>query len=105
MRVTITLALDTLRRRRRLLFLGREQEDGSVSLGEERLILLAALRSLPRRQREVVVMRYLVDMSERETSQALGIAPGGVKRHAYRGLGALRSILGPDSQEALRALG
>jgi DNA-directed RNA polymerase specialized sigma24 family protein len=45
-------------------------------------------------------LRYLADLSESETAQALGIAPGTVKVHAHRGLAALRSRLGPVDLEA-----
>lgn len=60
----------------------------------ERLELMAALRSLPRRQREVVALRYLADMPEAAVVAALGCAPGTVKVHAHRGLAALRRRLG-----------
>jgi RNA polymerase sigma factor (sigma-70 family) len=56
----------------------------------ERDELVHALRQLPTRQREVVILRYLADLSERDTALALGCTPGTVKQHATRGLGALR---------------
>jgi DNA-directed RNA polymerase specialized sigma24 family protein len=55
-----------------------------------RLELVAALRALPRRQRQVVTMRYLADLPEAEVAAALGCSPGTVKQHAHRGLAALR---------------
>ncbi|RMI41394.1 sigma-70 family RNA polymerase sigma factor [Actinomadura harenae] len=51
--------------------------------------LLRAVDGLPRRQREVLVLRYWLDLSERETADALGIAPGTVKAHASRAVAAL----------------
>jgi RNA polymerase sigma factor (sigma-70 family) len=67
----------------------------------ERLELMAALRALPRRQREVVALRYLADMPEAAVVAALGCAPGTVKQHAHRGLAALRRHLGrPDAHVA-----
>jgi len=67
----------------------------------ERLELMAALRALPRRQREVVALRYLADMPEAAVVAALGCAPGTVKQHAHRGLAALRRHLGhPDPHVA-----
>jgi RNA polymerase sigma factor (sigma-70 family) len=81
----------------------------------ERLVLMAALRSLPRRQREVVTLRYLADMPEAAVVAALGCAPGTVKQHAHRGLAALRRHLGhldpqagtvdPEEQGSVRASG
>lgn len=52
--------------------------------------LLAALDTLPDRQREVLVLRYYADLSEAQIADALGIARGSVKAHAHRGLAALR---------------
>jgi RNA polymerase sigma-70 factor (sigma-E family) len=60
---------------------------------EERLDLVRALQRLPRRQREVVALRYLGDLSEQQTAVALGIDVGTVKTHASRGLAALRRTM------------
>lgn len=60
---------------------------------EARLDLQQALRSLPRRQREVVALRYLGDFSEKDTAAALGLDVGTVKSHASRGLKSLRAIV------------
>jgi RNA polymerase sigma-70 factor (sigma-E family) len=97
LRVSSNLALDALRRRPTpLLPQGRATDvEGAVAL---RLALAAALRRLPRRQREVVVLRYLVGLPDREVADALGIEEGTVRTHARRGLGALRSrgLLGQE---------
>ena len=53
--------------------------------------LLAALGRLPRRQREVLTLRYYLDLSEAQIADALSISPGSVKAHAHRGLAALRT--------------
>ena len=58
---------------------------------EDHLLVLAALQTLPRRQRAIVVMRYLQDLSEADTAQALGISVGAVKSGAARGLARLRA--------------
>ena len=52
--------------------------------------LVRALRSLPPRQREAVVLRFIVDLSEHETAQAMSCAVGTVKSAAARGLERLR---------------
>jgi RNA polymerase sigma factor (sigma-70 family) len=59
----------------------------------ERADVLAALRKLPARQRDVLLLRYYLDLSERETAEALGITNGTVKVHAHRGLIALAPLL------------
>ncbi len=52
-----------------------------------------ALKGLPPRQREVVTMRHLLGLSERETAHALRISPGSVKTHSSRGLSSIRRHL------------
>jgi RNA polymerase sigma-70 factor (ECF subfamily) len=71
-------------------------EAESVAL---RQALDAALRRLPARQRETVVLRYLADLSERDVGLALGIHQGTVKTHLHRGLAALRILMGHDFKE------
>ena len=51
--------------------------------------LWQAIRSLPRRQRQVLVLRYYLDQSEAEIADTLAISRGSVKQHASRGLAAL----------------
>jgi RNA polymerase sigma-70 factor (sigma-E family) len=52
--------------------------------------ILAAVRALPARQREALVLRYYADLSGAQTAEAMGISPGAVKSHTARGLAALR---------------
>ncbi|HEV7147576.1 MAG TPA: SigE family RNA polymerase sigma factor [Pedococcus sp.] len=52
--------------------------------------MIVALGRLPQRQREVLTMRYYLDLSEGEIADALGISTGSVKAHAHRGLASLR---------------
>jgi RNA polymerase sigma-70 factor (sigma-E family) len=61
----------------------------------ERHAVMDALRSLPSRQREVLVLRYYSDLSEAQIAHALEISPGAVKTHAHRGLTALRRTIDP----------
>jgi RNA polymerase sigma-70 factor (ECF subfamily) len=56
-------------------------------------VLVAALRSLPRRQREVVVLRVLLDLDTATTARQLGIAQGTVKAQLSRALATLRERL------------
>lgn len=57
--------------------------------------LLAALRQLPRRQREVVALRVLLDLDTETTATQLGIAPGTVTAHLHRALTHLRHTFTP----------
>lgn len=53
--------------------------------------LSEAVRALPRRQREVVVLRYYLDLSEEQIAECLGVSKGSVKQHASRATAALHS--------------
>src|SRR5215471_6441117 len=57
----------------------------------------AALRALPARQREVLVLRYYADLTETQIAALLGISRGSVKAHAARGKDALRAALEPSA--------
>ena len=59
--------------------------------------LRTALQQLPRRQREVLVLRYYSDLSEAEIASALSISRGSVKSHSSRGLRAMQQLLEDDS--------
>jgi len=67
--------------------------DHDVLRGVRRRTVIDALARLPRRQREVLALRYYLDLSEREIAETLGISPGAVKSHASRGAIALRRDL------------
>jgi RNA polymerase sigma-70 factor (sigma-E family) len=53
----------------------------------------AVVRSLPPRQRAVVVLRYYEDLSEQEITGILGVSPGTVKSQASKALGHLRGLV------------
>ena len=58
--------------------------------------LVAALRRLPVRQRQVVALRLLLDLDTASTARAMGLADGTVASHLHRALAALRRDLRPD---------
>jgi RNA polymerase sigma factor (sigma-70 family) len=62
-------------------------------VGDRRNAVLDALRALPTRQREVLVLRHYLELSEAEIAETLGISRGSVKAHASRGSAALRQLL------------
>ena len=101
-RVAANLALDRWRRRRTAArYAGVVGGTGAPSTDglPERVDLHRALDALPRRQREVVVLRYVADLPEADVAAALGCSVGTVKTHASRGLAALRAALG-DEEDA-----
>jgi RNA polymerase sigma-70 factor (sigma-E family) len=67
-------------------------EDGAISMFE-RSAVIDALRDLPGRQREALILRYYADLSEAEIAAAMGISKGSVKSHTARGMMALRTAL------------
>ena len=67
--------------------------DESVLANERRTAVLDALAALPTRQREVLVLRHYLDLSEADIAATLGISKGAVKSHASRAAAALRSRL------------
>jgi RNA polymerase sigma-70 factor (sigma-E family) len=71
-------------------------EHGALTL-LERSAVVAALRDLPDRQREAIVLRYYADLSEAEIAAAMKISRGAVKSHTARGMAALRAALEQDS--------
>ncbi|MGZ4756817.1 MAG: SigE family RNA polymerase sigma factor [Acidimicrobiia bacterium] len=85
------------RMRRKLVARRRVEPVGTPGMSaEERVVLLDdqqevldAMRTLPRRQRECLVLRYYLDLSETEIASTLGISNGSVKSHSSRGLAAL----------------
>lgn len=61
--------------------------------GEDVRRLLDAVSALPHRQREALVLRFWMDLSEQETASALGVAVGTVKSHTARALASLAKKL------------
>jgi RNA polymerase sigma-70 factor (sigma-E family) len=67
--------------------------DQPVLVAERRRAVLDALAALPTRQREGLVLRYYLDLSEADIAATLGISKGAVKSHASRAAAALRGRL------------
>jgi RNA polymerase sigma-70 factor (sigma-E family) len=63
----------------------------------ERSAVVSALRALPERQREALVLRYYGDLSEAQIASVMGISRGAVKSHTARAMAALRTVLERDS--------
>jgi RNA polymerase sigma-70 factor (sigma-E family) len=68
--------------------------EASVLLSEERQAVFAAMSRLPRRAREVLVLRYYLDLSEREIAETLGVSRGTVSSTASRAVAALNREFG-----------
>ncbi len=71
-------------------------EHGAIAL-LERSAVIAALRTLPARQREALVLRFYADMSEAQIADAMQISKGAVKSHTARAMATLRTLLERDA--------
>ena len=69
-----------------------------VLAAERRARLMAAVNTLPERERRVLVCRYFLDLSEAETAQVLAWPTGSVKSRTARALKRLRGLLVPAEQ-------
>jgi RNA polymerase sigma-70 factor (sigma-E family) len=70
--------------------------EATVLAGERQRETVAALRRLPPRQREAVVLRYFADLPEQETAVAMGVSRGTVKSTTSRALATLARMLQED---------
>jgi len=97
-RVAGNLAIDVWRRRQRVDADGTTDRHGATAPGPDgqRVDLHRALDTLSRRQREVIVLRFLADLPEADVAKALGCSVGSVKQHASRGLATLRTSMAVD---------
>ena len=70
----------------------------SALVGEANREVLAALRALPARQREAVVLRHYLGLSEEQAAQAMKVSKGTIKSATSRGLSTLARILKEDAE-------
>jgi len=73
-----------------------ESAEYAALVGEEHREVLTALRRLPGRQREALVLRFYLDLSEPEVAATMGISQGTVKSTTSRALAALGRLLEED---------
>lgn len=101
-RILVNLNVDRIRARARETV----TSDGSLperaqssSITEDRDFVVRLLQILPKRERQVVVLRHYVGLPEKEVAHILGISVGNVKASGFRGLEKLRKHM--DQVEAL----
>ena len=71
--------------------------EAAVITSEERLEVMRALRRLPARQREALVLRYYLDLSAEEIAGTMGIGPSSVRSAIHRALASLGRMLQEQS--------
>jgi RNA polymerase sigma-70 factor (sigma-E family) len=94
--IVVRRYLDERRRRWSRVLLGDAMPELSTDIEhriEVRDELVTALRTLPKGQRAVLVLRFLGDLSVEATAEALGCSVGNVKSQSSRGLATLRGVL------------
>lgn len=99
LRVTANVAIDIGRKRKRSFPVGLNPRhargaDVAPELDPLRAELPRALATLPRRQREIFILRYLNEFPESDVAASLGVSIGTVKKEAFRARQALRTLLG-----------
>ena len=90
-RVVTNLALDEVRRKRAYLSEISVRDTSSDFVIRDRVV--EALRSLTKRQQEVVVLRYIVDLPESDVARILDMTTGTVGTHLHRAFSHLRTYL------------
>jgi RNA polymerase sigma-70 factor (sigma-E family) len=71
-----------------------ESAEATVTGGEEHRAVLAAIRRLPARQREALVLRYYLDLTEDQTAEATRVSRGTVKSATSRAVAAVGRMIG-----------
>ena len=94
-RTALNLGVSWWRRRREVPLADHDAAIPADTGGGVDPVLIAALRRLPARQREVLALRIFLDLDTETTAKALGIAPGTVMAHLSRAVAALRREVPP----------
>jgi RNA polymerase sigma factor (sigma-70 family) len=71
-----------------------ESAEATVTRDEEHRAVLAAIRRLPARQREALVLRYYLDLTEDQTAEAMRVSRGTVKSATSRAVAAVGRMIG-----------
>jgi RNA polymerase sigma-70 factor (ECF subfamily) len=102
-RVALNVSRSWWRRRRREVLTAIDREPpGAPPPDAPEDGLAGAVAALPRRQREVVALRIVADLSADDTARLLGLAPATVHVHLHRALDALRHSLAATRTENAR---
>jgi RNA polymerase sigma factor (sigma-70 family) len=70
-----------------------EAIDDRIVLNEQQAAVVEALQTLSPQQRDCLVLRFYLELSEKEAADTLGISPNSVKTHCRRGFDRLRTRL------------
>jgi RNA polymerase sigma factor (sigma-70 family) len=71
--------------------------EAAMLAGEQQQVLMRAIRRLPQRQRETLVLRFYLDEPDAEIARLMGIRESTVRSTTHRALAALGRLLGEES--------
>jgi RNA polymerase sigma-70 factor (ECF subfamily) len=74
-----------------------EVPEDRVVRSESQTIVIDALNALSPRQRDCLVLRFYMDLTEKQIASTLAISPNSVKTHCQRGMATLAAVLGEDT--------
>lgn len=72
---------------------GLRSAESEALLRDDQRVLVEALKELPARQREALVLRYWLGLKESEIASAMKISAGAVKSHTARGMATLTRVM------------
>lgn len=98
-RVATNEAISLIRRSKRRPLAVTVAQPAHDQASVQRLHVQRLLLQLPKRQREVVALRFLADLSVHQVADLLNLSEGSVKTHAHRGLASLREAIETDTDE------
>jgi RNA polymerase sigma-70 factor (ECF subfamily) len=103
-RVALNLAVSRWRKRRNAAVAWRRHGEPAAhdGPGVDRVALVAALRTLPARQRAAAVLHYVADLPIAAVAGELGVPEGTVKSDLSRARAALAAVLGDDEEVGVR---
>lgn len=73
-----------------------EMPEDRVVRSESQTEVIDALNALSPRQRDCLVLRFYMDLTEKQIASTLAISPNSVKTHCQRGMAILAAVLGGD---------
>ncbi|WP_425446953.1 RNA polymerase sigma factor [Dethiothermospora halolimnae] len=85
--------IDNIRKGRKMTYLDNEEIFGGIETFEEKLIMKEVLNKLPKKNKEVLVLKYEMNLNSREIGKILKISPSTVRSRLSKSLELLKNIL------------
>ena len=101
-RTALNVNVSWWRHRRREVLAGGTPDFSAPAPASTDEALTQAIRTLPLRQREVIMLRVFFDLDTETTARTLGVSPGTVGAHLHRALAALRAQIPSFSDQEVK---